>query len=249
MRHWLRTLVVLRARRWHSPRSLCASAGVRERQQRGPVRDPLPAEGDGEPDPVAAELRGECRGCHRRANQPCQVCSTPALLWGRRGRRRVLLRGEGDAADIGQEQRGAGRVAAFLFASLPGFLNSGGFSPPLCPALSLTLLPSPVTRAVCVGMQTRGRTLAQGWAALGAWGCLSEQTHRSHPGQNTGTCRGVAVPGVCWGLPTGAAPPPARALSEGDHPEEEGAFALRTGNAVLWSPGGPSPSQQPSTWH
>lgn len=171
MRHWLRTLVVLRARRWHSPRSLCASAGVRERQQRGPVRDPLPAEGDGEPDPVAAELRGECRGCHRRANQPRQVCSTPALLWCRRGRRRVLLRGEGDAADIGQEQRGAGRVAAFLFASLPSFLNSGGFSPPLCPALSLTLLQSPVTRAVC-GDANQGQHLAQGWAALGAWGCL-----------------------------------------------------------------------------
>lgn len=68
--------LVLAARCWVSPCSLSALAGVRERQQRGPVRDPLPAEGDSEPDPVAAELCGECRGCHRRANQPRQVCRT-----------------------------------------------------------------------------------------------------------------------------------------------------------------------------
>lgn len=37
---------------------------------------------------------------------------------------RMLLRGEGNAADIVQEQRGAGRAAAFPFASLPGFIVS-----------------------------------------------------------------------------------------------------------------------------
>lgn len=71
----------------------------------------------------------------------------------------MLLRGEGNAAGIVQEQRGAGPVAAFPFASLPGFLDYGGFSPPLSPNLSLTLLQtrgSPLTRVVCGDAKTLG---------------------------------------------------------------------------------------------
>ena len=50
------------------PFATCApffpSTGVRGREQRGPVCDPLSPEGDGQSDPVAAELRGECGGGH-----------------------------------------------------------------------------------------------------------------------------------------------------------------------------------------
>lgn len=59
------------------PLSLCApslpSTGVRGREQRGPVCDALPPEGDGQSDPVPAELGGERGGGHRRADQPDPV--------------------------------------------------------------------------------------------------------------------------------------------------------------------------------
>lgn len=115
----------------------------------------------------------------------------------------MLLRGEGNSAAIVQEKRGAGRVAAFPFASLPGFLNSGAFSPLLSAALSLPLLQSPgfpLTRAGWGGCR------AGTAPALGARGCLSERTHGSHPGQSTRTYGGAAVPEVSWAQPPGTAP-------------------------------------------
>lgn len=39
--------------------------GVREGNQCGAICDPIPAEGVGQSDPVAAELGGECRGRYR----------------------------------------------------------------------------------------------------------------------------------------------------------------------------------------
>lgn len=99
------------------------------------------------------------------------------------------LWGEGNAAGIAQEQRGAGRVAAFLFASLPTFLNSGAFlhrSLWCCPILCCS------PQGPLVWGANLGQPLAPGWAVLGAWGSLSGQTH---PGQNTGTCRGDSAQG------------------------------------------------------
>lgn len=59
------------------------STGVRGREQRGPVCDALPSEGDGQSDPVAAQLCGERRGGHRGADQPDPVCPAPPWVpWG-----------------------------------------------------------------------------------------------------------------------------------------------------------------------
>lgn len=109
------------------------------------------------------------------------------------------------------------------------------FSPLLCPALSLPLLQSPgspLTRALCVGMQTRASTwhlAGQHWvhgaAALSKSPLPPRAKHRH-------------LPEVGWGQPTGTnscargAAPPARALSRCNHPEGKGACALRTGSAV-----------------
>lgn len=178
---------------WLSPCSPGASAGVRERQQRGAVRDPLPAEGDGEPDPVTAELRGERCGCHRRANQPRQVCGTPASsgAGGWKGRRRMLLWGEGNAAGIVQEQRGAGPF------SLPRFPSSGGFSLPLFPALCLPLLRcpgSPLRRALWWGCKPGQLLAGQRWVQTKP--LLPPRAKHSHP------------PELSWGGPQGQIPVP-----------------------------------------
>ena len=78
--------------------------GVRGRQPRGPVCDALPPEGDGQPDPVPAELGRERGGGHRRTDQPDPVR-------GRAGRE--LCRGAACAWGLG----GLGRAAAPLWAS------------------------------------------------------------------------------------------------------------------------------------
>lgn len=76
--------------------------------------------------------------------------------------------GEGIAAETAGERGGAGRVAAFLFASLLGSLNSGCFSPLLPPARSLPVLQSagsPLTRAAC-GDAKQGQHRVPGAASV-----------------------------------------------------------------------------------
>lgn len=112
------------------PVPLPPSTGVRGWEPRGPVCDALPPEGDGQPDPVPAELGRKRGGGHRRADQPDPVRGGAGSEPGRRPR--------GGAA-CAWGLAGLGRAAAPLWASTAPPVKWGQLYLPLHVVVDLKL--------------------------------------------------------------------------------------------------------------